>query len=144
MIVVIVREQHRVELRQLAHRDRHGLESLRPDEREGDARGPHTGSVSTRQPSISSSTVECPSQVARSPLCGARCQASSGFSDGSGPCGTRRLPPQRKSLSEGMGPAPRGAGCVLRKRSPSQRGEAAMRSARTALDRTRAGFIPTN
>src|SRR5882672_3705974 len=57
--------------------------------RDGDARGPQTGSVSTRRPSISISTVEWPSQVARSPLAGGLPQASSGFIDGSGPRGVR-------------------------------------------------------
>jgi hypothetical protein len=36
----------------------------------GDARSPQTGSISTRRPSISSSSVEWPSHVARSPLAG--------------------------------------------------------------------------
>ena len=61
-----------------------GWKRFGPMKREGDARGPQTGSVSTRQPSISSSTVEWPSQVARKPLPAGRDQMSSGFTDGSG------------------------------------------------------------
>ena len=37
---------------------------------DGEARSPHTGSVRMRTPSSSSSTVECPSHVTRSPLSG--------------------------------------------------------------------------
>ena len=73
-----------------------------PANGDGDARGPQTGSVSTRRPSISISTVEWPSHVARSPLAGGLAQASSGFIEGSGPRGTRRSPPQRKSLIVGI------------------------------------------
>jgi hypothetical protein len=40
--------------------------------------------------------------VARSPLEDALRQASRGFIEGSGPRGTRRSPPHRKSLNEGM------------------------------------------
>ena len=100
--------------------------------REGDARGPQTGSVSTRQPSISISTVEWPSQVARKPLPTGRVQTSRGFRDGSGACGTRRSPPQMNSLIDGMATvgSPRETGLELRKRAPSQRGEAAIRSRR--------------
>ncbi len=106
-------------------------------QRDGEARWPHTGSVSTRQPSISISTVECPSQVARSPLCGGYIQVSSGFNVGSGASGTRRSPPQRNSLSLGMGTdgSPREVVSVLRNRSPSQRGDAAMRSWRISMER---------
>jgi hypothetical protein len=81
-----------------------------PTKRVGEARGPHTGSVSTRQPSISSNTVECPSQVARSPLSAGRLQPGSGFMEGSGDSGTRRSPPHRKSLIEGIGAARDGGG----------------------------------
>ena len=115
---------------------RHRLEPLRARRSvTASARSPHTGSVSTRRPSISSSTVEWPSHVARSPLCGARVQVSSGSNEGSGACGIRRSPPQRKSPIDGIGDtgSPRGAGCVFRKRSPSQRGEAAMRSSAHSL-----------
>jgi hypothetical protein len=56
----------------------------------GDARSPHTGSVSTRKPSISTSTVECPSQVARSPVSTGFDHFESGLSDGKGPGGVRR------------------------------------------------------
>ena len=54
-----------------------------------------------RCPSISTSTVEWPSQVARSPLPGVLAHASVGLIEGSGPRGTRRLPPQRNSLRVG-------------------------------------------
>jgi hypothetical protein len=88
--------------------------------------------VSTRRPSISISTVEWPSHVARNPLAGGLDHAASGSSDGSGPRGTRRSPPQRKSPIVGIdasdGRRRRLIGCTLRKRSPSQRGDALMRS----------------
>jgi hypothetical protein len=81
------------------------------------------------------STVEWPNQVARSPLPGARNQSSRGFTDGNGAEGTRRTPPQMNSPIEGMATAgsPRDTGLELRKRLPSQRGEAAMRSWRNEL-----------
>jgi hypothetical protein len=105
---------------------------------DGDARGPHTGSVSTRTPSISISTVEWPSQVARSPLCGGFCHPSSGLIEGSGPRGTRREPPQRNSVSVGIGVfvsrRPGRIGCTLRNRSPVQSGESFMRSRRAPFD----------
>ena len=62
---------------------------------EGEARRPHTGSVRTRSPSTSSSTVEWPSHVARNPLSACFCQRSRGSSDGSGACGTRRFSPPK-------------------------------------------------
>src|SRR5213593_1940040 len=79
-----------------------GWKRLGPASVEGDARGPQTGSVRTRRPPISISTVEWPSQVARRPLCGALVQAPVGFIDGSAPRGTRRPPPQRNSLIVGI------------------------------------------
>jgi hypothetical protein len=59
-----------------------GWKRLGPTPISGEARRPHTGSVSTRQPSTSSSTVEWPSQVARRPLGGACSQAARGSSEG--------------------------------------------------------------
>jgi len=56
--------------------------------------------VSTRKPSISRSTVEWPSQVARSPDSAGRVQ--SGVTDGSGAMGTRRAPPNRNSPTVDM------------------------------------------
>jgi len=120
-----------------------GWNRLGPANRVGEARGPHTGSVRTRQPSISSKTVECPSQVARSPLCAARVQVSRGLTVGSGADGTRLSPPHRKSLSVGMGTLPSGDACVFRKRWPSQRGEAAMRSRRDSREAAAAFMIPS-
>src|SRR5688572_8263180 len=78
------------------------------------------------------STVECPSHVARSPLSIGRFHDSRGFNDGSGCCGTRRSPPQMNSLIDGMATdgSPRGAWLELRNRTPSQRGDALMRSCR--------------
>src|SRR5712692_3596489 len=120
-----------------------GWKRLGPASRDGDARGPQTGSVSTRRPSISIRTVEWPSQVARSPLAGGLPQASSGFIDGSGPRGTRRSPPQRNSPSVGIeafgSRRPGITGCRLRKRSPAQRGEALMRSSRAP-----SGLLPND
>ena len=71
VIVVVVRDDDDVEGRQ-RERDGHGLEALGPANGTGDVRSPQTGSVRTRTPSISTSTVEWPSQVARSPSHGAR------------------------------------------------------------------------
>src|SRR5258708_22218962 len=111
-----------------------GWKRLGPASRDGDARGPQTGSVSTRRPPISTSTVEWPSQVARNPLAGGRVQLSSGFIDGSGPRGTRRSPPQMNSPSVGIGtpgsPKPRVMGWTFRNPSPAQSGEDFMRSSR--------------
>ena len=58
-----------------------------------------------RTPSISINIVECPSHVTRKPLCGFLAHASSGLTDGNGLLGTRRSPPQIKSLIDGMGTA---------------------------------------
>ena len=63
----------------------------------GETRSPHTGSVSTRAPSISTSTVECPSHVARNPDSARRAHCGSGLIDGSGAEGVRRCRPQRSS-----------------------------------------------
>jgi len=78
-----------------------GWKRFGPASRDGDAREPQTGLVNTRRPSISISTVEWPSQVARSPVPGLLDHASVGCTDGSGPRGTRLLPPQRNSLNVG-------------------------------------------
>src|SRR6266403_5041151 len=120
-----------------------GWKRLGPASRDGDARGPQTGSVSTRRPPISISTVEWPSHVARRPLAGGLAQVSSGFIDGSGPRGTRRSPPHRDSPSVGIDAFgsrnPGMTGCTLRNRSPAQSGEALMRSRRAP-----AGFLPSD
>src|SRR5258706_231574 len=109
-----------------------------PVSRDGDARGPQTGSVSTRRPPISTSTVEWPSQVARNPLCGGLVQLSSGFIDGSGLRGTRRSPPQMKSTSVGIGTPgsrkPGGMGWTIRIPAPAHSGDAFMRSSRAPVD----------
>ncbi len=55
-----------------------GWKRLGPAKDTGDARSPHTGSVSTRRPSISTSTVEWPSQVARRPVSGGAFQCARG------------------------------------------------------------------
>src|SRR6266850_4493605 len=118
-----------------------GWKRFGPASVEGEARGPQTGSVSTRTPSISSSTVEWPSQVARRPLAGILRQASRGFIDGNGPRGVRRSPPHRNSASVGIGTlgsrSPGSTGCRLRNPAPAQRGEAFMRSRRAP-----SGFPP--
>src|SRR6185436_278294 len=115
-----------------------GWKRLGPASRDGEARGPQTGSVSTRRPSISISTVEWPSQVARSPLSGGFDHVSSGLIDGSAPRGTRRSPPQRNSPIVGMDAfgsrRPAAIGYMLRNRSPAQSGEALMRSRRAPSD----------
>ena len=72
MVEVVVREQHRVDPRQfflsviVGAKNRFG-----PAHCTGDARSSHTGSISTRTPSISTSVDECPNHVTRSPLAGA-------------------------------------------------------------------------
>src|SRR5215472_16208854 len=108
---------------------------------EGDARNPQTGSVSTRRPSISISTVECPSQVARNPEPGRFNHVSIGLSDGNGPRGTRWSPPHKKSPAVGglaLGSISLGStGWILRNASSTHRGEALMRSRRKPL-----GFLP--
>ena len=119
-----------------------GWNRLGPAMREGDARDPHTGSVSTRRAPNSSSTVECPSQVARKRLAGAVRHAAIGSNAGSGPFGTRCSPPQRKSLieSEAFGSRkPGGMGCRLRNLSPSKRGDALSRSSRAP-----SGLLPSD
>ncbi len=47
-----------------------GCSRLGPAKGKGEHRSPHTGSKSTRCPSISASTLEWPIQVSRSPLAG--------------------------------------------------------------------------
>src|SRR5258708_1655381 len=115
-----------------------GWKRLGPASRDGDARGPQTGSVSTRRPPISTRTVEWPSQVARNPLAGGRVQLSSGFIDGSGPRGPRRSPPHMTSPGGGIGtpgpPKPGVMGWTLRNPSPAQSGEDFMRSSRAPAD----------
>jgi hypothetical protein len=87
--------------------------------------------------------VECPSQVARSPLLGGVAQAARGFMDGKGARGTRLSPPQMKSLKDGIDAfgsrKPGVIGCTFRKRSPAQRGEAWMRSSRAPW-----GLLPSD
>ena len=67
-----------------------GWNRFGPRKREGDARGPHTGSVSTRQPSISMQHRRVAEPGDTQSAVRGRYQLSSGFIDGSGPCGTRR------------------------------------------------------
>src|SRR4030095_9982586 len=118
-----------------------GWNRLGPARLDGDARGPQTGSVITRLPSISISTVECPSHVARRPLAGALVQMSSGLTTGKGLLGTRRTPPHRNSLTDGIGTlgSPRGTTRVLRNRSPDHAGEDLIRSRRSPR-----GFEPSD
>jgi hypothetical protein len=69
---------------------------------------------------------------------GLRRQVSRGLIDGSGRCGTRRSPPQRNSVSVGIGTLgsrrPGMIGCTFRKPSPAQRGDAFIRSSRAPCD----------
>ena len=85
-----------------------------PTNRDGEARGPHTGSVSTRQPSISISTVECPSQVARSPLRGSLPRARADHGRAAAHLETRRSPPHRNSDND--------KGAALASRNPGSTG----------------------
>ena len=111
-----------------------GWKRFGPAHCDGEARRPQTGSVSTRTPSISSSTVECPSHVARSPVRGFFSHEAVGFIDGSGAVGTRRLPSNRNALNVGaatLGFSRRGSsGCMLRNASPAHSGDALIRSRR--------------
>src|SRR5882672_12355282 len=120
-----------------------GWKRFGPASRDGDARGPHTGSVKTRSPSISMRTVECPSQVARKPVSDGLDHKSTGFIDGSGPRGTRREPPQRNSLKVTLGAdesrRPGRMGWRLRNASPDQSAEDLMRSSRRP-----SGFLPND
>jgi hypothetical protein len=102
-----------------------------PAKLSGDARSPHTGSVRIRTPSISSSTVECPSQVARKPVSGGLAHAGRGSTAGSGAFGTRRGP-HKNSPIRGIDPAFRSgsAGYKFLKPSPSHRGDAFIRASR--------------
>src|SRR5687767_4764397 len=101
-----------------------GWNRLGPKRREGDARVPQTGSVSTRMPSISIRTVEWPSHVALRPLFAVLDHAALGSIDGNGLVGTRRSLPQRKSDIEGGAASgsrrPGMIGWRLRNPSPDQ------------------------
>ena len=138
VVVVIVRDDHRIEWRQRGQRCRRRMESLGAGERERRARCPHTGSVSTRTPSISMSKVECPSHVTRKPVSGRLVQRGTGSTSGSGPDGMRRSSPQRKSRIVGRstpGFRPGETGLVFVKTRPLKRGDALILSARSPLDR---------
>ena len=136
-----MRDQHQVDGRQRAQRHRHRLETLRPGQARA-RRAPHTGSVSTRRPSISISTVECPSQVARS-----RCRPAAASLRAGLPRQPLRHPPpseQRNSLGVGRGAVvaqPGSTGWMLRKASPCHSGEARMRSRRSPAARLPSDFI---
>jgi hypothetical protein len=114
---------------------------LGPARREGEARGPQTGSVRTRRPSISTRSVECPYHVSRSPLAGGFCHASSGFMEGRESCGTRLSPPHRNSLILGIetfgSRRPARIECRFWNRPSAQRGDALMRSRRAPF-----GLLP--
>ena len=67
VVVVVVRDHHRVELRQVGRAASAPDAVARgPSVVDGETRSLHTGSVSTQWPSISSRTVAWPSQVTAS------------------------------------------------------------------------------
>lgn len=53
-----------------------GCSRLGPANAKGEQRSPHTGSKSTRRPSISASTLEWPIQVSRNPEAGGRARSA--------------------------------------------------------------------
>ncbi|VEB41579.1 Uncharacterised protein [Chromobacterium violaceum] len=127
---MIMRDQHQIQRRSCLSLIGTGWKRL-GRQAGGDAREPHTGSVSRRKPSISISTVECPSQVARRPDWAGLRQASSGLSAGSGAPGTLRSPPHRKSRSEAWSPMVAQAGFYrvdVAKPLPDQRDDACILS----------------
>ena len=142
---MIVRHDDQVDRQHAAQCDGHGLKALRTCElrRRGalspDRVGEHP------QASISISNVECPSQVARSPLAGDLAQVSSGLIEGSGPFGTRRSPPQRNSLIVGIAALgsrkPGRMGCTFLNPSPAQREDARIRSNRAPRDLLPSDFM---
>ena len=111
VVVVVVRNEHQVDRRQRTQRNRHGLEALRAQRAARATRaGPRPGRSVRAGRRSRSSTVEWPSQVARSPVPGAFAQADVGSTDGSGPCGTPPVAATKKfrdSRSRGVGVAQR-------------------------------------
>ena len=87
MVVVVVGDDDKVTGGMARSATGTGWNRLGPASRRGEARGPHTGSVSTRTPSISMTTVEWPSQVTRRPLSGRRRHAVQRIECGQRPCG---------------------------------------------------------
>lgn len=63
MVIVVVRDHHRINRRQGSQRGRRRIPVLRPGPCTGDERVLQCGSIRTRVPSISSSADECPNQV---------------------------------------------------------------------------------
>ena len=117
-----------------------------PASRDGEARSPQTGSVSTRRPSISSSTVEWPSQVARRPAAGRPAPGVERVIDGSG-AGRHAALAAAQELAQRSGAAPRrraaraapDAGCGTSRRPTAAR--PCMRSRRGPAARLPSDFI---
>jgi hypothetical protein len=94
MVVVVVRDEHGVDRRQVGERDRRRMEALRPDRNGRHALG-EDQIGRRRSPSTSTYTLAWPIQKARRPLagrCGERRQSTA--STGSGAGGTRTSSPE--------------------------------------------------
>ena len=136
VIVVIVRDDDRVDRRQLGERDAAACTSAagRPS-RSGEARSLHTGSVSTRWPSISTSIVECPSQVTRRPVGGRRREARRSIADVGTGCRAGSRPGWR-GTSPSSRPSRRStAAAGSRSGRPLHCGERSMRARRAPVAR---------
>lgn len=91
VVVVVVGDDDHVDRAQGGQWQRDLMQALGAGEGEGEQRSPHTGSKSTRCPSISASTLEWPIQVSRSPVAGGRARSARVVAcTGTGPCGDRR------------------------------------------------------
>src|SRR5580704_4405000 len=109
-----------------------------PANETGDTRSPQTGSVRTRRPSISSSVVEWPSHVTRSPDETGRAQPGRGSSTFSACAGRRSTPRPPKKYSPVVdhicpGFIGEATGSVFWKRPSTKRGDETMRSRRSPL-----------
>ena len=90
VVVVVVRDQHQIDGRQRAQRHRHRLEALRPGQARGrGARAPHRIGEHAQAVDLDQHR-RVPEPGGAQPLPAGRRQPSSGFTAGSGPCGTRR------------------------------------------------------
>ncbi len=82
VVVVVVRDQHQVDVRQFVDVERQRGDAPRPDEPSGEARSENIGSVSIVWPASRTSTVAWPIQVTDGLASGARSAAGSVFTAG--------------------------------------------------------------